>query len=788
MFHGTPTKFVMETLRKKSEKGETKKLEGLFQSGDFQASIVAAQDYTDRFPADPTGWKVLGDAHAALSSWDKALGAFQVAEKYAQDKLQVQFAIASVLEKQGRIDEAVNALNDILTKHPKHLAGLLKSGELAVRQQRYSDAIAIFERALSQKKRSAPIENNLGVVYEYSGNLTEATKHYRLSLKLDANFADAHNNLGSLLQAQGKLQLAHEHLSKAIRINPAHLQARNNFARLLHDQGALTQAANNFRHALSIAPRSVEILNNFASVLKDMHDFASAEAVFKQAIAINPAYAKSHNNLGNLHSSQGEIAAAISDYEAAVNADPKYIEPRVQLIATRQHACEWSHFREDQAWLVDAANTFADKVQPFVLLNSPTIAEPELLVHARKYADRNIRISPLTAPKRLRDGPIRIGYLSSDFHDHATTRLMAGMLEQHDRQRFSIQGFSYGVDDNSKMRKRVVAAFDQFSDITNTAHQDSALLIQKSNIDILVELKGYTFGSRPQIARYRPAPVQVNYLGYPGTLGSDMVDYLIADGTVIPPSARCNYAENIVFMPHSYQVNDSKRHIAVVEDNRTDHGLPVVGFVFCSFNNTNKITPEVFAVWMRILKRVPGSVLWMLAANSLVEKNLKVAASNSTVAPERLVFAPRMSLPEHLARHQHAGLFMDTMPYNAHTTASDALWAGLPVLTCAGSTFAGRVSGSLIKAVGMPDFVVQDLAAYEAFAVDYGTNLIKQKEAKSRLALNRKTMPLFDTQLFTRHIEFAYTEMHERSIRGLQPADINVNSLIERTMSPTLKP
>jgi len=249
---------------------------------------------------------------------------------------------------------------------------------------------------------------------------------------------------------------------------------------------------------------------------------------------------------------------------------------------------------------------------------------------------------------------------------------------------------------------------------------------------------------------------------------------------VIPPSARCNYAEKIVYMPHSYQVNDSTRHIAEVKDSRTDHGLPERGFVFCCFNNTNKITPEVFEVWMRILKRVPGSILWMLAANSLVEMNLRAEAANRAVAPERLVFAPRMSLPEHLARHQHAGLFLDTMPCNAHTTASDALWANLPVLTCAGSTFAGRVASSLIKAVGMPDFVVQDLAAYETLAVEYGTNPLKQKEANRRLEANRKIMPLFDTQLFTRHIEFAYTEMHERSLRGLQPADINVSSLIAK--------
>ncbi|HMH18234.1 MAG TPA: hypothetical protein VK572_08810, partial [Burkholderiales bacterium] len=379
---------------------------------------------------------------------------------------------------------------------------------------------------------------------------------------------------------------------------------------------------------------------------------------------------------------------------------------------------------------------------------------------------------------RVRHDKIRVAYLSSDFHEHATAQLAAGLFELHDRSRFETIGVSFSPDDGSEMRKRVSGSFGRFSDVRAMSDAEVAHLLRELEVDIAVDLKGYTKGSRPGILAHRSAPIQVSYLGYPGTMGAGFIDYILADEFILPPQHQGFYTEKAVYLPGSYQVNDSKKRIAERAPTRAEAGLPQEGFVFCCFNISYKIQPPMFDIWMRLLCLAPGSVLWLLRDNALAEENLRKEARARGVEPHRLVFASRMKLDEHLARHRLADLFLDTLPYNAHTTASDALWAGLPVLTCAGGAFAGRVAGSLLHAVGLPELVTQSLEEYEALALTLASEPPRLGEIRRKLERNRATAPLFDTDRFRRHLESAYTTMWDIWQRGEQPRAFAVDPAI----------
>ena len=383
-------------------------------------------------------------------------------------------------------------------------------------------------------------------------------------------------------------------------------------------------------------------------------------------------------------------------------------------------------------------------------------------------------VSPIPASASER---IRVAYLSSDFNAHATSYLLAGVLERHDRSRFEIYAISFGKSDGSEMRARLEKACEHFVDVSDMSDREVAALLRTERIDIAIDLKGYTRDARTGIFAFRPAPIQVNYLGYPGTMGADYIDYLIADEVVVPEKDQSSYSEKIVYLPDTYQCNDSKRAIAEAPPSRAEAGLPETGFVFCSFNNNYKITPELFDIWMRLLKATGGGVLWLLESNQAAARNLSREAEARGVDPKRIVFAPFVSPSAHLARIPLADLFLDSLPCCAHTTASDALWAGVPVLTCIGNTFAGRVAASLLDAIGLPELVTRSHDAYETQALNLARDPALLQETKAKLARNRMTHPLFDTVHFTRHLEGAYARMQARRAEGLPPAGFAVEAL-----------
>jgi predicted O-linked N-acetylglucosamine transferase (SPINDLY family) len=500
-----------------------------------------------------------------------------------------------------------------------------------------------------------------------------------------------------------------------------------------------------------------------------------ARAAFEQALIHKPDFPEACYNLGNAARELGDLTGAIAAYRNALRLRPDYADAFCQLVYHRAQACAWDDYEADQEKLVGMVRQGL-RVPPFYLFSTPASASDQLLC-ARQWIGP-IRPPPQTVfdhkpfAQKLR---IRLGYLSGDFHQHATAQLTAELFERHDRDRFEVFAYSYGPADNSPMRARLVSAFDRFVDIRALSHREAAKRIHADEIDILVDLKGYTHQARPAISAYRPAPVQVSYLGYPATMGADFIDYIIVDPFVVPVSQQPFFSERLVHLPGSYQVNDTRREMTTPAS-RQDCGLPPEGLVLCSFNNSYKISPVFFDIWMRLLRSVPGSVLWLLEANDLVTGNLRSEAEKRGVDPGRLLFAPLVASAEHLGRHRHADLFLDTLPCNAHTTASDALWAGLPVLTCSGNTFAGRVAGSLLTAVGMPELVIGSLEEYEQTALALARSPQRLTALRQKLEHNRDASALFDLPKLTGNIEAAYARMWQTWLSGQKPAAFSIES------------
>ncbi len=647
---------------------------------------------------------------------------------------------------------------------------------------RFGEAIDLYRQAAARAPDYAEIHNNLGNALLAAGRTEEAVASLTRAAKLKPSLAGVHTNLGLALAALGRFDDAAASHRAALKLHPGLAMAHNNLGVALQKSGKLDEAIASFRRAIELDPRLPEALVNLADTLGSMKPLGESpgdprrnarveEAMthYRRAIELRPDYADAYINLGGLSSELRQFAEAEACLRRARDLNPADGQAIIGHITTRREMCEWDDPAQDEAAIVRAAQTVQRGAFAFTFLT--IVDNPELQL---KAARREVQIrlgagkSPLLHKMRRRP-KIRLGYLSADFCDHATAYLLAELIENHDRSRFEVHAFSFGPDDGSAIRHRLQHAFDSFSELGGLSDADAAQQVYRAEIDIAIDLKGYTKESRPGILSYRPAPVQAAYLGYPGTMGADFIDYCIADKFVAPDETARHFSERLVYLPDSYQVNDTKRQIAERTPSRTDCGLPAEGFVFCSFNNNYKITRPVFEAWMRILKGVPKSVLWLLADNEWAVANLRREAGQHDVDPGRLIFAPRVKHADHLARHRLAGLFLDTAPVNAHTTASDALWAGLPLLTCAGESFVARVAGSLLHAAGMPELVTASLADYEALALKLASEPEHLSALRAKLQRNRMTGPLFDIDRFRRHIEAAYIRMWSIWQQGGQP-------------------
>jgi len=680
--------------------------------------------------------------------------------------------LGAALRAQGKPEEAVMSYRRALSLAPDYAEAHNNLGNVLLELGRLDEAVASYQRAVTLRPDYAEAQNSLGPLLGNRGKPDEAEASLRRAA-LKPGFADAHCNLGNLLQSQGRLEEAAESYKRAVAIDPTHAVAYNNLGNALTSQGRLGQAIEAYERAIGVSPNYIFAYGNLGVALRLSGELDKAASVFHRALALNPHYAEAYHNLAGVLVEQRKLQEARDCYAQALAARSDYHEALAELVFVSRCICNWSR-PADENDLLAALRSRKTRISPFVVLNIASMPADQLRCASRWInslsAPPNVQLRHATGDHATGGGgKIRLGYLSADFHAHATAYLMAELFERHDRSRFEVTGYSFGPDDGSSTRRRLVGAFDRFLDIRQSGHAEAARLIKQDGIDILVDLKGFTHGARTQILTYRPAPVQVNFLGYPGTMGSDCIDYAIVDPFVVPAEQAPFYAEKLAYLPHCYQPNDRSREIAEATPARAACGLPELGFVFCCFNNSYKLTPRFFDVWTRLLAALPGSVLWLLEDNDLASGNLQREAAARGIAPERLVFAPRLPLAQHLARHRLADLFLDTLPYNAHTTASDALWAGLPVLTCAGDSFAGRVAGSLLHAVGLPELVTDTLQDYETLALALARDPARLAALRQRLAANRATAPLFDSAAYARAIEAAFIRMWELHQTGEAP-------------------
>ena len=676
---------------------------------------------------------------------------------------QARFQEGLALHRNGQLAQAQEIYQHVLKLQPKHFEALHLLGVIAAQSRNYAQAVDFISRSIEINPDNAIAYANRGNALRDLGRYQAAIESYDQAIAKKPDYATAHFNRGLALHALKQHQAAVDSYNQSIAIKPDAIETYFHRGLALFELMQYQAAIESFDKTIALKPDSAEAYYNRANALYQLKQYSAAIESYDKVIAIRPAAADAYYNRGlalrDLKQYQGAIESFVR--VSAINPDHEF------LIGTRLYTkmciCDWRDADNQIAELMQKIQRNQKAINPFSFLALSTSLSSQRKAAEIWVKERHpAKFELARILKQAKGVKIRVGYFSADFHNHATAYLMAELFEQHDKSRFELVAFSFGPDMRDEMRTRLEAAFDKFIDVRYQSDQAVALLSRSLAIDIAIDLKGFTQDDRVGIFSYRAAPLQVSYLGYPGTMGADYMDYLIADRTLIPEQSQQHYSEKIVYLPHSYQVNDTKREIADKVFSREELGLPETGFVYCCFNNNYKITPDTFDGWMRILKRVQGSVLWLLQDNPTAASNLRKEAAQRGVEPQRLVFAQRMALPEHLARHRAADLFIDTLPYNAHTTASDALWAGLPVLTCTGEAFASRVAASLLNAIDLPELITSTQEEYEALVIELATNPERLKTIRQKLDRNRLTTPLFDTHLFAQHIEEAYIKMYQR--------------------------
>ncbi|WP_406623138.1 tetratricopeptide repeat protein [Acidovorax sp. SDU_ACID1] len=708
---------------------------------------------------------------------------------------------------QHKYDNALDSIAKALALQPDLVEAQVNRGAILVQAKRSQEAVDQLDRLISTGHGTAEVWTNRGIALAQLRHYPDALESYRKALSIAPAFPKAHYNMGTALIETRNYGDALQALDRAISSHPNYAEAFSAKGQALHGLGNPGEAKPWHERAAALKPHAAQILLSYANCLVDLREYEAAHRTIEAALSADPQLADAYVAGGHLLACQWRHEDALANYDHALQINPllesayffkatsemalkRYADAlqsmqrctesgRFDTMLARQYCrmmvCDWTDFD-------GSVQRICEEIQPgkpaelaFALLS--LIDDPALhLIAASNFASKWKPAATLS-PKPHGTGKIKIGYYSADFHDHATTFLMAELFESHDTERFEIYAFSFGpAQAASRMLERITRKLDHFIEVHGKSDEEIAALSQSLGIDVAVDLKGFTTDARFGIFAARCAPLQVSYLGYPGTTGADFIDYVIADKTVIPESQQAHYTEKVIYLPHSYQVNDSQRAISSRVFERQELGLPQQAFVFCCFNSSNKILPATFDAWMRLLRNVDGSVLWLLQSNTPAMQNLRKEAEARGVDGMRLVFAEYMPLEEHLARYRLADLFIDTFPYNAHTTASDALWAGLPVLTRTGQSFASRVAASLLTAIGLPELITHTPADFEAKAIALAHDPGALRAIRDKLDHQRLRSPLFDGVQFTRHMESAYIAMHERYCQGLAPAAMEIKA------------
>jgi protein O-GlcNAc transferase len=726
------------------------------------------------------------------------VGKSEIAIEYMERSIQLDptkaefyINLAEVYRALQRTDAAIAAWKKVFELNPQYLVSRIEQGSACLAQQQIEVALQCFEQVwnipldlpFTIQYRPLILKTSLqwALALHAQDRIAPAMRCLQQVITLEPGFAEGYNLLGVMLQQNGDAEAGTNYFQQAIQRKPELAEAHYNLGLAFTKQNRTEDAAFAIQRAIELNPNFEAAFNTLGTIEHAQKNYANAEKAYRRCLELNSKNADAHYNLGALLVDLGDREAAIREYAESLSLNPNNIAAKGNLIHQFQQLCCWDQLDSLSKDLISVVNEAAQQGRAVPLSSFNFITLPIATTAAQQFTCARLTLQKgiITASNTVGKinvplvtqphEKIRLGFLSADFHAHATAWLIAELIEKIDPQRFTLYAYSYGHDDQSSMRRRLTHAFDHFVDVQQWQNITAAQRIANDEIDILIDLKGYTKDCRGEILSYRPAPIQVNFLGYPGTMGVDEFDYILVDDFVVPPDQQPYFSERLVHLPGCYQPNDRQREIAAETPTRAACGLPATGFIFCSFNNNYKITAEMFEVWMSLLRDVPHSVLWLLAGNAIAPGNLRQEAARRGVAPERLVFAERCELPQHLARHRLADLFLDTFPVNAHTTASDALWAGCPLLTLAGETFISRVAGSLLRTLELPELITSSLAEYRSRALHLAHHPQELHALRERLAANRETTSLFNSDHFARKIEAAFLKMIELQRSGAHP-------------------
>ena len=685
------------------------------------------------------------------------------------DNFQALHCFGLVEASAGHLRRAKSLVARALEIQPADIQVLENYAAMLFQLQEYEDALQISRRGLQISPNSVSCLYVGAIALYKLRRLEESIDQFDKLLAVAPNHTAAINERGSVLAEMRKYDAALASFEKVLSLEPRYVGAHLNIANVYALLRRYDEAIAAYGNALTLKPDLADAWLGCGNVHVRRKRYDDALAAFDKALALNPDLAGAWLGRGNVFAELRRYDDALTAFDKAFTLRPDDPFAEGARLHAKMRLCDWSNFDAGCSHL-EASIRAGVPTSPFAVLASSASAQIQLqcagVFSRAEYPGAD---TPLWRGARYNHQRIRLAYLSADFGEYPISFLMAGVFERHDRERFETVAISYRPPEPSDLSTRVRDSFEQFIDVTDRSDAEVANLIRDLEIDIAVDLMGHTSNSRTAILARRPAPVQINYLGYPATMGANYIDYIIGDLWVIPEEQLQFYAEKVICLPNTFQANDSERKISNLSPSRAAAGLPENAFVFCAFNNSYKITPYVFDIWMRLLQRVSGSVLWLLADNPTVEGNLRKEAEGRGVDAARLIFAPRIPYADYLARYRLADLCLDTLPFNAGTTASDALWAGLPLVTCAGEGFASRMAASLLRAIGLPELVTDSVVDYEALAAKLAGDPDLMASIRMKLALNRLSQPLFDTALFTRQLEAAYVAVHERAQAGLAP-------------------
>ena len=738
-------------------------------------------------PSNPIFYSSLGSLFKSNREFQKAKQCYQKALSFKPNDSSALYHIAGIFYTEEKFEQALSYYQKAIKANPQFPEALNNMAATLNILGRYNEAKNCCNAAIEFKPNYSEAFNNLGNALKSMGNFERAIAWYEKSMAHSGESAEVLCNLGNAYQEIGAIDRAIALYEKAIKIDPGYGKAFNNLGTALRSKRKLREAESQFRKSIRLSPNDSEAYHNLGNVRYDQGDLKSAALWYDKALSINPRSVPTRINRGIIFQETDASDQALDYFKAAWELDPQNSKTLSLMLHELYQRCDWSRLKEfntalDQFTANELARGYRPNEMPFLSLIRTT--DPMLNFRVAQRWSQEISKSIIgnkgsTKFKHIRQNPkkIAIGYLSNNFRNHPTSHLIRDIFDLHDRTRFVINAYSYGIGDDSLHREEIKRNCDMFVDLSNSNHEDAARRIYEDHVDILVDLVGYMRGNRLEICAYRPAPVQVRWLGLAGTTGSEFFDYLITDRIITPENESSFFSEKFIYMPDTYQVNSKPLKNSNAICSREDFGLPKKGFIYCCFCSVYKIDARVFNIWMKILKNVPGSVLWLMKNNSAAVNNLKKESDNSGVDPKRIVFAEKMTKEDHLERLKLADIALDTIAVTGAATTSDALWSGIPVISMKGNHFASRMTASILSAIGLEDLAVQTEYSYQRLAVEIGTNPSKLKEIKKRLRINRLEKPLFDTQVYVDNLEKAYEEMWKRHVSGKKPDMIRVNEL-----------